>query len=74
MGRKRSSEGGSHLLFAVEHADRMRTVTRVDARVAEFLRHARSLHRLCDSCMARLSDPIAILQLSMSPSDTCSPT
>jgi hypothetical protein len=35
---ERSRKGRSHLLFAVEHADRMRTVTRVYAPMAEFLR------------------------------------
>ena len=36
--------------------------------------NARSLHRLCDSCMARLADTSAIFQLTTSPSDICSPT
>jgi hypothetical protein len=36
--------------------------------------NARSLYRLCDSCMAQLADPSAIFQLTTSPNDTCSPT
>jgi hypothetical protein len=38
VGAERSRRGRSLPLFAVEHADRMRTVTRAYARVAEFLR------------------------------------
>jgi len=37
-GAQAIKKGRSHLLFAVEHADRMRTVTRAYARVAELLR------------------------------------
>jgi hypothetical protein len=38
VGAERSRKGRSHRLFAVEHADRMRTVTRAYAPMAEFLR------------------------------------